>query len=280
MCVIPAIYLIILFQILTGNLNAKSVKNIVLSESIDARFLRMYPLTWNSRICLRTEIYGCAAQGNVSSILMLFYWPKTKTSQTYCSFFVVVVVIWITIKINKINNKMFNFCFPSRLLTPVLVDAYKFVPGNVLLFSRSEFKILWRAEIASGVRFCFVHKFFYRFGIRSCLAKSHKRILKTQFSMTSSCIFGFQAARPPNEGSFYSSSVYCALANCPGESQSSSEANNSGLQTQQCPIGQVAENPCRGRFNTKRTATWTSAKVAKKTSSAFIERTVWSPSRE
>lgn len=140
MCVIPTIYLIILFQILAGNLNAKSVKNIVLPESIDARFLRIYPLTWNSRICLRTEIYGCAAQGNVSSILMLFYWPKTKTSQTYCSFFV-VVVIWITIKINKIKNKMFNFCLPSRLLTPVLVDAYKFVPGNVLLPSQSEFKI-------------------------------------------------------------------------------------------------------------------------------------------
>ena len=36
---------------------------------------------------------------------------------------------------------MFNFCLPSRLLTPVLVDAYKFVPGNVLLPSQSEFKI-------------------------------------------------------------------------------------------------------------------------------------------
>ena len=38
-----------------------------------------------------------------------------------------------------------------------------------------------------------------------------------------------------------------------GESQSTSEANNSGLQTQQCPIGQVAGNPCRGRVNTERT---------------------------
>ena len=193
MCVIPTIYLIILFQIMTGNLNAKSVKNIVLPESIDARFLRIYPLTWNSRICLRTEIYGCAAQGNVSSILMLFYWPKTKTSQTYCSCFV-VVVIWITIKINKINNKMFNFCLPSRLLTPVLVDAYKFVPGNVLLPSQSEFKILSRAEIASGVRFCF--------GIRSGLAKSHRQMLKTQFSMTSSCTFGFLSTRPPTRAHF------------------------------------------------------------------------------
>ena len=34
---------------------------------------------------------------------------------------------------------------------------------------------------------------FYSFGIRSCLATSHKQILKTPFSMTSSCILGFQA---------------------------------------------------------------------------------------
>ena len=34
---------------------------------------------------------------------------------------------------------------------------------------------------------------FYRFGIRSCLATSHKQILKTPLSMTSSCILGFQA---------------------------------------------------------------------------------------
>ena len=39
-----------------------------------------------------------------------------------------------------------------------------------------------------------------------------------------------------------------------GKSLNSSEANNRGLQTQQCPIGQVAGNPCRGRFNTERTA--------------------------
>ena len=40
-----------------------------------------------------------------------------------------------------------------------------------------------------------------------------------------------------------------------GESQSSSEANNSGLQTQQCPVGQVAGNPCRGRLNSERMVT-------------------------
>ena len=36
--------------------------------------------------------------------------------------------------------------------------------------------------------------------IRSCLATSHKQILKTPCGMTSSCILGFQATRPPTIG--------------------------------------------------------------------------------
>ena len=49
-----------------ANYNAETISNIVLPEPINARFVRIYPLTWNSRICLRTEIYGCAAQGKSS----------------------------------------------------------------------------------------------------------------------------------------------------------------------------------------------------------------------
>ena len=59
-----------------------------------------------------------------------------------------------------------------------------------------------------------------------------------------------------------------------GGSQSSSDANNQGLQTQQCPGGQVAGNPCRGRFNSERTVTWTSARAAKKKTSPLIERLI------
>ena len=40
------------------------------------------------------------------------------------------------------------------------------------------------------------HKSFYWFGIRSSLAASPIQILKTPFSMRSSCILGFQATRP------------------------------------------------------------------------------------
>ena len=36
----------------------------------------------------------------------------------------------------------------------------------------------YRARIASGVRFRLGHKFFYRFGIRSCLATNHKETLE------------------------------------------------------------------------------------------------------
>ena len=41
------------------------------------------------------------------------------------------------------------------------------------------------ARITSGVRVGFGHKSFHWFGIRSCLATSHKQILKMPFSMTS-----------------------------------------------------------------------------------------------
>ena len=43
---------------------------------------------------------------------------------------------------------------------------------------------------------------FYRFGIRSCLATSHKQVLKTPFSMTSSGILGFQATWQPTWAHF------------------------------------------------------------------------------
>ena len=88
--------------------------------------------------------------------------------------------------------------------------------------------------------------------------------------MTSPYIFGFQATRL---GLILF--ILCLLY--VGELQSISEANNSGLQTQQYPTGQVAGNPCRRRFNTEGTATWTSTRAAKKKTSAFIERPVKSP---
>ena len=50
----------------------------------------------------------------------------------------------------------------------------------------------YHARIASQLRFRFGHKSFYRLGIRSCIRTKHKT---TPFSMTSSCILGFQATQ-------------------------------------------------------------------------------------
>ncbi|PFX30431.1 Macrophage mannose receptor 1 [Stylophora pistillata] len=53
------------YKTLGGNIhNAASISNIALTEPIFARFIRIYPLSWNSRICLRTEIYGCSSQAS------------------------------------------------------------------------------------------------------------------------------------------------------------------------------------------------------------------------
>ena len=81
----------------------------------------------------------------------------------------------------------FNKCQMPHWLPPVTIHKF---------CERSEFIILSRAyhaRIASELRFCFGHKSFYLFGIPSCLATSHKQMLKTPFNMTSSCIVGFQA---------------------------------------------------------------------------------------
>ena len=107
-------------------------------------------------------------------------------------------------------------------------------------------------EDRTKLRFRFGHKSFYRFGIRSCLATSHKQILKTPFNMTSSCILGFQATSAATWAHFIHPLF---IARWQIAKLNSSEANNSRLQTQQCPIGQVAGNPCCGRFNTERTVT-------------------------
>ena len=72
--------------------------------------------------------------------------------------------------------------------------------------------------------------------------------------MTSSCILGFQATRPATWAHF-THLLFIAGLLYVGKAQNIFEANNRGLQTQQCPIGQVAGNHCRGKFHTERTVT-------------------------
>ena len=153
-------------------------------------------------------------------------------------------------------------------LTLILVErVYKFVACT---------QRTYHARIASELWFRFGHKSFYRFGIRSCLATSHKQILKTPYSTWRHRAFWVSRQHVQRLGLILF--ILCLLY--VGKSQNISEANNRGLQTQQCPIGQVVENPCRGRFNTERTVTWTSAKAAKKKTSPLIERPTVKPESE
>ena len=125
-----------------------------------------------------------------------------------------------------------------RIILEPAVLIYDSRGASFITLSRAQ--RAYHARIASELRFRFDHKSFYRFGIR--LATSH--------NMTPSCILGFQATRAATWAHFIHPLfiVRWQIANI-------SEANNRGLQTQQCPIGQVVGNPCRGRFNTERTVT-------------------------
>ena len=49
----------IISQVLSGNQNFHTVVSNKLRQPITARYIRFKPLSWNSRIGMRTEIYGC-----------------------------------------------------------------------------------------------------------------------------------------------------------------------------------------------------------------------------
>ena len=49
----------IIIQVFTGNQDVRSVVSNKLRQPITARYIRFKPLSWNSRIGMRTEIYGC-----------------------------------------------------------------------------------------------------------------------------------------------------------------------------------------------------------------------------
>jgi len=114
-----------------------------------------------------------------------------------------------------------------------------------------KFLILSHAQITRGSQaecdFTLVINLSIGF-VSSCLATSHKIMLKTPFNIMSSCILGFQATGPPTWAHF----IHPLFTVCwrITKYKCTSEPNNSGLQTQQCPIGQVEGNPCRARFLT------------------------------
>ena len=76
------------------------------------------------------------------------------------------------------------------------LHTHRKLPHDYVILAERVYNVVARGSQTGQFR----HKSFYRFGIASCLATSHKQILKTPCSMTSSCILGFQATRPPTTG--------------------------------------------------------------------------------
>ena len=45
--------------ILPGNRAAYTTEGVTLETPVTARFIRINPLTWKNKICMRLEFYGC-----------------------------------------------------------------------------------------------------------------------------------------------------------------------------------------------------------------------------
>ena len=54
---------LLLFQLLVGPTTYGQTKNVVLNPPIEAQYLRINPQYWSySRMCLKTEFYGCSGE--------------------------------------------------------------------------------------------------------------------------------------------------------------------------------------------------------------------------
>lgn len=64
-------------QVMHGNHDGQSVVTHTFTSAIFARYIRIYPLNYNYRICMRMELYGCS---NSSTVLSTTHSPTTVTS--------------------------------------------------------------------------------------------------------------------------------------------------------------------------------------------------------
>ena len=134
--------------------------------------------------------------------------PPSYTSLERCiTFYYCKSTLGVVTYIFFLSSFFLPFGFLLFILTADPVSFARFLRKRIssttvkaLSFSRSEFIILSRAARRSREdrkRIAIsLWPSFYRFGIRRCLATSHKQILKTPFNMTSLCILVFQATRP------------------------------------------------------------------------------------
>ncbi|XP_068761112.1 retinoschisin-like isoform X2 [Montipora capricornis] len=63
-------------QVMRGNHDGKSVVTRTFTPAIFARYIRIYPLNYNYRICMRMELYGCS---NSSTVLSTTHSPTSPT---------------------------------------------------------------------------------------------------------------------------------------------------------------------------------------------------------
>ncbi|XP_068671845.1 discoidin, CUB and LCCL domain-containing protein 2-like isoform X1 [Montipora foliosa] len=67
-------------QVMRGNHDGKSVVTRTFTPAIFARYIRIYPLNYNYRICMRMELYGCS---NSSTVLSTTHSPSPSTSKDF-----------------------------------------------------------------------------------------------------------------------------------------------------------------------------------------------------
>ena len=100
-----------LLQVFTGNDDSDTVVYNALSPPVTTMFVRVLPITWNSRISMRIELYGCP--GNLSKLrrsscykfaistyLILKRFPLSSASRWSCLYSKTI--------------KRRPFCFPCR----------------------------------------------------------------------------------------------------------------------------------------------------------------------
>lgn len=46
-------------KVIIGNSDRNTAEGRILDEPIIARYVRIHPMTWNGRICMRVELFGC-----------------------------------------------------------------------------------------------------------------------------------------------------------------------------------------------------------------------------
>ena len=81
-------------QVFTANTDRYSVVKNYLLKPLSAKSVRVLPLTWNIKICMRLELYGCPY---VSGALLLYY---TNVQLEWSHLLYIFIYIYIYLFVN------------------------------------------------------------------------------------------------------------------------------------------------------------------------------------